>query len=749
MKKTFNKISFLISILFLNLISFSNAEIINNIEIIGNERIPNETVKMFTGVNVGDDVNESTLNDILKKVYDSNFFNDVKVSIDNQTLKIIVEESYLVENINITGPKADRIIEQLKKVLKVKARKSYNEILILEDKKNILNELKQLGYFFSKVDISIEELSDNKINLNYNIEMGEKAKIRKISFVGDKIFKDRKLRGVIVSEEYKFWKFISGKKYLNQNLLSLDERLLKNFYLNKGYYNVKINSSFAKLVNESEFELVYNINANQKFFFNDLSLKLPVDFDLNNFSNISKLFKDLKGKPYSLYTINKILDEIDQIVLDEEYKSTESNATENIVDNKINMDFVITEGEKYSVARINVLGNNITQENVIRNQLLIDEGDEFNSILATKSINNIKSLNIFESVNSSIIENEIDKTKTIEISVEEKATGEIMAGAGVGTDGSTVTFAVKENNYLGRGVGLKSELTISEETVKGQFSVTNPNFKNSDKSVYANIQSLETDRLKASGYKNNKTGFGFGTKFEYQDDLFLGIGQDSYFEKIETNSTASSRQKAQAGNFWDTFLNLDLDYDKRNQKYKTTEGFRSSYNVNIPIISENNTFMNSFETKFFTELYDKNISTLSIFLKSANSITGDEIKLSERLFVPSNKLRGFERGKVGPLDGNTYVGGNYLTTLNFTSTLPYLLEDSENVNLLFFLDVANLWGVDYDSSLDNNDNINSSFGIGVDFFSPIGPLTFSFAQPITKNSSDTTESFRFNIGTSF
>jgi outer membrane protein insertion porin family len=159
--------------------------------------------------------------------------------------------------------------------------------------------------------------------------------------------------------------------------------------------------------------------------------------------------------------------------------------------------------------------------------------------------------------------------------------------------------------------------------------------------------------------------------------------------------------------------------------------------------------MNSFETKFFTELYDKNISTLSIFLKSANSMTGDEIKLSERLFVPSNKLRGFERGKVGPLDGNTYVGGNYLTTLNFTSTLPYLLEDSENVNLLFFLDVANLWGVDYDSSLDNNDNINSSFGIGVDFFSPIGPLTFSFAQPITKNSSDTTESFRFNIGTSF
>ena len=189
MKKIFNKFSFLISILFLNFISFSNAEVIKNIEIIGNERIPNETVEMFSGVKVGDDVNESILNNILKNIYDSSFFNDVKVLIDNQTLKIIVEESYLVENINITGPKANRIIEQLNKVLKVKARKSYNEILILEDKRNILNELKQLGYFFSKVDITIEELKDNKINLNYNIEMGEKAKIRKISFIGEKTSK--------------------------------------------------------------------------------------------------------------------------------------------------------------------------------------------------------------------------------------------------------------------------------------------------------------------------------------------------------------------------------------------------------------------------------------------------------------------------------------------------------------------------------------------------------------------------------
>ncbi len=749
MKKIFNKISFLITILFLNFISFSNAEVIKNIEIVGNDRIPSETIKMFTGINVGDDVNEDKLNSILKEIYDSNFFNDVKVSIDNQILKIVVEESSLVENINITGPKADRIIERLRKILKVKARKSYNEILILEDKKNILNELQQMGYFFSKVDISVEELNDNKINLNYSIELGEKSKIKKISFIGDKVFKDRKLRSVIVSEEYKFWKFISGKKYLNQNLLNLDERLLKNFYLNKGYYQVKINTSFAKLINDSEFELIYNINANKKFFLNDLTLNLPVDFDLNNFSEIVSLFQDLKGEPYSLYTINKILNEIEQIVLDEEYKSTESSVNEKIVDNKINMEFTITEGEKYSVDRINVLGNNITQENVIRNQLLIDEGDEFNSILATKSINNIKSLNIFESVNSNIIKNDLEKTKIIDINVVEKATGEIMAGAGVGTDGSTLTFAVKENNYLGRGVGLKSEFTISEETIKGQFSVTNPNFKNSDKSVNANIQSLETDRLKASGYKTNKTGFGFGTNFEYQDDLFLGIGQDSYYEKIETNSTASTRQKAQEGNYWDTFLNLDLDYDKRNQKYKTSDGFRSSYYVNIPLVSENNSLTNTYVYTYFDELYEENISKVSFYVKASNSLTNDDIKLSERVFLPARKLRGFESGKVGPKDGADFIGGNYAASMNISSTLPQVLPNSQNVDVLMFMDVANVWGVDYDSSLDDTNKIRSSLGLGIDWFTPIGPLSISLAHPISKVDTDKTETFKFNLGTTF
>ena len=744
----FKKIIFLSLIIFFSIFSFSFAETVKEIQVKGNERVSDKSIKMFSNIVIGDNINNDDLNQILKNIYDSNFFNNVKVNFQNNILTIVVEESALVENVVIKGPKSKTLISDLKKNLKVKSRTSYNEILFLEDKKKITETLKQKGYFFSKVDVMVEKLSDNKINLIYNVEIGDKAKIKKISFIGDKIFKDRKLRSVIVSEEYKFWKFISGKKFLNQNLINLDERLLKNFYLNKGFYNVKINSSFARMLNETEFELIYNIIPNKRIFFNKISLDLPIDFDQTNFNNLNKLFKNLKGEKYSLFVIEKILKEIDKIILDEEYKTLKTEVSENIFDNKIDLTFSINEGKKFIVERINIYGNNITQENVIRNQLLIDEGDEFNSILASKSINNIQSLNIFKSVDSKIIDNE-NNSKTIDITIEEKATGEIMAGAGFGTDGSSLSFAVKENNYLGRGIKLVSELSVSEETIKGQFNVKNPNFKNSDKSIDFNIQSLETDKLTDSGYKTNKTGFGFGTSFEYQDDVFIGLGQDSYYEKIETNSSASTRQRSQAGNYWDTFFNLDLNYDKRNQKYRTTEGFVSSYSVNLPIISENNSLTNAYIFTIYDELYEDNVTKFSFFAKAASSLTNDNIKLSERIYLPGSRLRGFVSGGVGPKDGNDFIGGNYATSVNIQTSIPQLLPNVQNMDVSMFLDAGNVWGVDYDSSLNDTNKIRSSIGIGIDWFTLIGPLSASFTHPISKVNTDKTETFKFNLGTTF
>ena len=240
-----------------------------------------------------------------------------------------------------------------------------------------------------------------------------------------------------------------------------------------------------------------------------------------------------------------------------------------------------------------------------------------------------------------------------------------------------------------------------------------------------------------------------GTKFEYFDNLFLGLSTSSFFEDIKTDNTASARQKKQAGDYFDSFIKFDFDYDKRNQKFRPTEGYKSFYRIGIPLISKTNTLSNSYEYRYYNELFKNTVTQFSFLIKTAHSLTGEDIKLSERLFIPSYKLRGFERGKVGPKDGDDYVGGNFVSTLNFSSNLPVILEDSEEVDLSFFVDAANIWGVDYDSSINDNSGIRSSLGIAVDWWTPIGPLNFSLAHPITEKSTDITETFRFNIGTSF
>ena len=748
MFKSINKLNILIIFILLILTNILRAEIIEEINIEGNQRISSETIKMFSGVSINDNLSENDLNEILKKLYDTNFFDLVSVKISNKILSIKVKENPIIQNINYEGVKSSKILDDLKKNVSLKPRSSFNEVLLDKDIKKLKNYLMNIGYYFSNIEISIEELGDNKININYKISLGEKAKIKKISFIGNKIFKDKKLKGVILSEEYKPWKFLSGKKYLNESMIKYDERLLKNFYLNKGYYNVVINSSFAKITEGQEFELIYNIDANSKLFFGELNIELPRDFSKSNYEEVEKFFEKLQDEPYSVNRIEDIIEKIETITVNEQYESIKAKVIENIVSNKININFKIEETEKFFIERINILGNNVTRESVIRNQIEIDEGDPFNQILYTKSINNIKSLNFFEDVKGEILDGNEVNTKIININITEKATGEIFAGVGTGTDGSSFSFGIKENNYLGRGVKVDSNLNVSEERVKGKFLVSNPNYKNSDKNLDLSLEATSIDRLGTSGYKSNVTGFSIGTQFEYLDDFKLGLSTRNIIEKISVDSSASARQKKQDGNYFDTFIGVDFFYDKRNQKYQTTSGFFSNYNINLPVLSDTNTLTNAYNYKIFKELYENNVSTFSFLFKGASSISGDDIKLSERLYISGRNLRGFESGKIGPKDGSDYIGGNYVSSINATTTVPFILENVQNVDIVMFADAANIWGVDYDSSLDKS-GIRSSVGIGLDWLTPVGPLTFSFAQPITKEPTDIEETFRFNIGTSF
>ena len=740
---------FLFLLFFFVKITFVNAEIIKSISVTGNDRVTDETIIIFSDVNIGDDLSINDLNQIIKNLYITDFFKNVSINLKDNILKISVIENNLIQSIEINGVKNKKLNQALLDQLNITEKKSYVEEKSAEDSLRLLNFLKISGYYFSTVDLKVKQNDNKTVDLIYDIVLNKKAIIKKINFSGNKIFKSRLLSSIIVSEENKFWKFISKKKYLNERQIQLDQRLLKNFYLNEGYYNVKISQTSANVIQDNNFNLTYNINAGKKFFFKNLNLNIPADYDPENFKFIQFLLNDMKEKPYSSNRINNLLNEIDNIAITKQYEFINASFSESIVDgNKINIDFVISETQKLYVDRINILGNDITNETAIRNLLIVDEGDPLNEILNNKSINNIKASGLFAKVDYRILNTENEYKKDIEVTVKEQPTGEITAGAGYGTSGQTLTFGIKENNFAGNATKLNTNLSFTTRSVKGGLNVIIPNYNYSDKSLRLNFSRSSNDFLSTSGYENTITNFTLGTGFEYKQDLFFTPLLVLEAEELKTDSTASAALKKQDGNYNNIELDYSFLYDKRNQSFRPTDGYFSNFNQTLPLLSNDYSLSNTYNFKTYHKLSENTVSNFSFYIASINSLDGSDVRVSERIYLSSRRLRGFEPGKVGPKDNLDFIGGNYASAMSVSTTLPNMLPELESVDFNIFLDAGNIWEVDYDNSLDNS-KIRSSTGLSIDWLTPIGPLNFVFAQPITKASTDVEQSFRFELGTTF
>ena len=740
------KLIFYLIILNFNFIHFSHADNIKEFKIQGNDRVSNETIVMFSKLNLNQKINDKILNDAIKELYYTDYFETITLKNINGIILIDVKENPIIQNIEINGIDNNKILEKLKDITIKTEKYPFVENKISDQVNLLKNILKSYGYYFVKLETQIIQNKNNSVDLLYNFNLGNIAKIKKINFIGNKIYKDSTLRNVIISEETKFWKFITKNKFLDINRISLDTKRLENFYKNRGYFNIKVKSSFATITNDEQFELIFNINADEKYYFDNIKFSNKENIDLKSLDIFEKKFDKLKGKYYSFKKIKSVVDEINEFTLLNEYLFINAKLNEIVKsDNKIDIIINFDDLDKIYVDRINIYGNYITDEKVIRNTLIVDEGDPYNDILFEKSIDDIRSKNIFKSVKYVKRKNNINNI--IDITVEEKATGEIFAGAGTGTTGTSFSAGIKERNYLGLGIKLDTNFTLTDDSLKGKFTVKNPNYKNSDKSLSTTIESSTNDFMSTSGYKTNRTGLSLGTEFEQFKDLYVNFKLSNYYENLETSSSASSILKKQEGDYFENLINYNITLNKLDNNFQPSSGFVTNFSQTLPIYSDDLSIENSFRTSRYVSVNENLILSAKFLFKAINSID-DNVRISKRIYLPSRNLRGFESGKIGPKDGSQYIGGNYATSLNLNSTLPNLLFENENIDFNFFIDAGNVWEVDYNSSIDSN-KIRSSTGLAVNWFSAIGPLSFSYAVPLTEAKTDITEKFRFQIGTSF
>jgi outer membrane protein insertion porin family len=728
----------------------ANAEMLKKLEIIGNSRISNETIEVYGEIEINKDYSDDDLNTVIKRLYDTKFFSDISTSFSNGVLRINVKENPIIDSIIIEGEDAKKYKKAILTMLALKEKGSYIESDINQDVQTIKDFYKSLGYYTAKVTANIQKLGDdrNTINLIYSIEKGTRNKISKVYFIGDKgKARNKRLRDVITSEEARFWKVLSGNIYLNPDRIELDKRLLKNYFLGLGYYNVEVLSSSVELKNESNVELTFSINAGQRFRIKKLSTNITPVFDKTIFKNLSSEFNKFAGEYYSPFKIQKILGKIDQIIDNNKLQFVQHSVSETLDKDGIDIVFKIFEGRKIQIERVNIIGNTVTNDSVIRSELLVDEGDPYSDVKVEQSISRLKARNIFKKVEYKLNDGSSKDLKVMEIKVEEKPTGEIAAGAGIGTEGTSFNFLLKENNYLGKGLSLDASLNVTEHSIRGGLSMEDPNFRNSGNIVWGGLTNSKTDRPD-SGYENTLTKFDLGTKFEHLTDLYVSPNITLAFDDLKVTDSASSSMKKQAGNFTELTFGYGIEKDNRDRPFMPTSGSLASFHQGLPLYSDQASIYNSiYYTKY--HLFTENVVGALKFFGANITAIEDNVRLNKRLHIPSRRLRGFESHKVGPKDGADYVGGNYATALNFEASLPNLLPESTQTDIAIFMDAGNLWGVDYDSSINNSNGIRSSVGMTSNVYTPIGPLSFVFALPMTKESTDTTQTFNFQIGTSF
>jgi outer membrane protein insertion porin family len=724
------------------------AEVVNKISIEGNQRFSDETVKVYGNLSINKNYTNIEINDALKNLYSTNFFKNIEIKVENGVLMVLLEEYPIINDIKINGEETKKITKLLLEQINLKANGSFIKDSLNKDIILIKKIYASLGYNSTQVNAKVENFTKNRLNLYFFVDKGKKNRIAKINFIGDKKIKDRRLRDVIVSEEHKFWKFISRNTNMNDNNLNLDKRLLVNYYKSIGYYDVQIVSSSVEIEDSNLTTITFNIDAGIRYKVTKISTDVSQVFDKKLFFSLEKSFKKLIGKYYSPFKVKKLLDDLDTLIDDNDLQFVKHSVNEIISGKEIEIIINIEEDQKLLVERINIKGNTVTEENVIRAELLLDEGEPFNNLKLEKSIAEIKARKIFGDVTKKVLPGSADDLKIIDIIVEEAPTGEISAGAGIGTDGGSFAFDVSENNWMGRGIKVSTYIDAGTDRIKGSLNVTQPNYNYTGNDLFYGLSS-EKNELENSGYENSVNSVRIGTAFEQYTDIFFSPSLELNHDDLRVNSTGSASMKKQAGTFTDFTGSYSISKDLRDRAFMPTDGSVTSFSQTLPIFADAPYIRNAVSYSRYNSFNPNIIGAIKFYGAAVNGIGDDDVRISKRLRIPSSRLRGFKNGKIGPKDGTDYVGGNYAAAINLEAALPNLLPETTKTEVGVFLDAGNNWGLDYDSTIDDSNKIRSSVGVNASWISPLGPMSFIFSQNITKAATDSTETFNFKLGTTF
>ncbi|MGH6896685.1 MAG: outer membrane protein assembly factor BamA [Geminicoccaceae bacterium] len=730
------------------------ADVIQGIRIEGNQRIEAATVRSYLAVGIGDPFDPAELDRSLKNLFATGLFDDVSLRREGDQLVVSVVENPIINRIAFEG---NRRLEDdvLESELQLRPRVVYTRSRVQNAVSRILELYRRNGRFAATVEPKVIELPQNRVDLVFEINEGPLTKVSRIVFIGNREFDDDDLRDVIQTKEAAWWRFLATDDTYDPDRVAFDQELLRRYYLARGYADFNVRSAIAELTPDGErFVITFTVEEGERYDFGNIDIESRVP-DLEP----GQLRELLETTPGDVYNADEVEDSI--VALTEEigelgyaFAEVEPVPNKRDADRAIDLTYVINEGSRVYIERIDIVGNVRTLDEVIRREFRVAEGDAFNTALLRRSRQRIENLGYFENVELNTLPGSSPDKTRLEVEVSERSTGELSFGAGFSTsDGPLGDIRLTERNLLGRGQSIEANFTISARTQEIDFSFTEPYFLDRELAVGVDLFRRSTDFQSEGSFDQRTTGGTLRADYPLTERWRHGLRTTVREDVIhDVDNNASVFIQDEEGSALTVLLGQTLSYDTRDTRFLPSDGYILQLDQDLADFGADTRFVRvegraSYYYPFFPN-WVLNLAARGGYIVGL----GDDVRLFDRFFLGGASFRGFKFAGVGPRDSSTgdALGGNVLYTATAEQRFPLGLPEELRIFGRAFVEAGSLF--DSDSSgatVFDSSSPRVSAGVGLSWLSPLGPIAIDLSEALLKESEDETEFFRISFGTRF
>ncbi|MHA1527863.1 MAG: outer membrane protein assembly factor BamA [Alphaproteobacteria bacterium] len=726
----------------------------------GNRRIEVATILSYMQLPSNRAITAEDLNIAVRRLFDTGLFRDVQIVPGEGQVFVEVDEN---PSISVIAFEGNDVLEDedLEKIIRLRPRLPFTRSGAEADAQAIIEVYRRTGRYGAQVEPVIIERSDNRVDLVFEIDEGEVTGVNSIVFVGNERYSDRKLRGVIDTSESGFLDFLTSSNVYDPDRLELDKELLRQYYLERGYADFTVLSAVAELAPDREgFFITFTIEEGEKYTFGPMDVLVTArGLEYEEFAAL--LPGDLEGDTYDASEVDDIANDLSELAGQKGFAFVQvrPQADKNTEDRTVSITFELVEGSRIFVERIDIEGNTQTLDRVIRREVLLIEGDAFDTRKLRRSRAEIRGLRYFRSVKIDTEPGSSDDRAVLKIKVQEQSTGSLSLGIGFSSSAGPIgNIAITERNFLGRGQVVSLQLSATGDTQVYDFSFIEPRFLDRELLLGARGFFIKDDRTDTSSFSSNSFGFSPQVGFPLSDDLNILARYELVSDDINVDSDVSPAIRVDDGKRLTSSVGYLLTLDQRNDPVEPSGGYLATFDQQIAGLGGKSRFVKSrgsFKT-WYGLLDDRVIASLEV--EAGALITfGEDSRVTERFFLGGDSFRGFADEGLGPRDlaaaDDDALGGNYYGVARFEVSFPVGLPESLGVFGGVFLDAGTLFGLDDTSfagaSITDAADFRAAAGLLVFLDTPLGPLQLSFGFPLVEKSFDETELFRLSLGSRF